>query len=186
MQLLRRVIIGFLVIVLSVLSGGIANAIPTAAFNYVETDLGEGSWQYDYTLFNTSDPVADAGFDLYAAHFIFDSEVLSTVVSTPSGWLGLGGQGFVTTFSTEVGTPPIGADIAPGMSLSDFTFQFSEQVGDIPFDATFVNPTDPNNPAIYSGTTAPVPEPATILLLITGIVGIGVFGRKRLGNLRTR
>jgi hypothetical protein len=33
---------------------------------------------------------------------------------------------------------------------------------------------------VESGQVAPVPEPATILLMISGLFGMGVFGRKRL------
>ena len=182
MQLLRRIIIVFLVIVLSILSGGIANAIPTAAFNYVETDLGDGSWQYDYTLFNTSDPGTYAGFDIYYVFFGFDRSYALTIKSVPDGWTSNSGSGFGNAWSTKPGLPPDGGDIAPGMSLSGFIFQFNEQEGDILFEALFVNPNHPDYPARFSGTTAPVPEPATILLLVAGMVGMGVFGRKKFRN----
>ena len=125
---------------------------------------------------------AHEGFDIYYVFFGFDRSYALTIKSVPDGWTSNYGSGFGNAWSTKPGLPSDGWDIAPGMSQSGFIFQFSEQVGDIAFDATFVNPTDPNYPARFSGTTAPVPEPATILLLVAGMVGMGVYGRKRLRN----
>ena len=38
---------------------------------------------------------------------------------------------------------------------------------------------DPLDAQVASGSISPVPEPATILLLASGMAGLGVFGRKR-------
>ncbi len=70
-------------------------------------------------------------------------------------------------------------DIAPGSSLSGFSFVFDYQAGALPFDVAFVNPSDPSNPAMFSGTSAPVPEPSIMLLLGAGLARL-VGLRKRL------
>ncbi len=167
---------------IGVFLNGSALATPMADFSYVETDLGGGMWQYGYTLFNTSDPVADAGFDLYDVFFAFNSSAAFTVVSVPTGWDWNGGSGFADMYSLNPGAPPAGTDIAPGTSLSDFVFLFDYRAGALPFDVTFANPVDPDNPAMYSstssGTTSAVPEPSTMLLLGTGLAGIALL-RKR-------
>ena len=69
MKFLRHVCIGVFVVTLFTFLSGAAYAIPSAEFTYIETDIGGGIWQYDYTLFNTSDPIGDAGFDLYEVFF---------------------------------------------------------------------------------------------------------------------
>ena len=187
MKILKVLCIGTAYLILFVIFSGKALAIPMAEISYLETDLGDGTFQYDYTVTNASDPDEDAGFDLYAVLFTYDSAVSLTGVLLPSDWFWSPSDvdffyGDVFTFSTLPGPPPFGMDIAPGMSLSGFSFWFDGQVGDSLFEATFSNPTYPFDPVIISGTTAPVPEPATILLLITGMVGMGVFGRKKLRN----
>jgi hypothetical protein len=161
---------------------GIAWAIPSADFLYLETDLGGGMWQYDYTLFNMSDPIAEAGFDLYDVFFTFNPSATFTVASVPTGWDWLDGAGFAEVFSFNPGAPPAGTDIAPGTSLDDFTFLFDYQAGMLPFDVTFVNPIDPDNPAVFSSTstsvTTPIPEPSTMFLLGAGIIGLAGLRRR--------
>jgi len=103
---------------------GLARAIPIAELTYVETDLGGGIWQYDYTVTNAAGPVVDAGFNLYDVFFTFDPAVTFTVASLPPDWDAISGSGFVDVQSLAPGAPPVGADIAPGTSLSGFIFQF--------------------------------------------------------------
>ena len=174
----HMIILGLLFLVFC---NSVALAVPMAEFSYVETDLGGGMWQYDYTLFNTSDPVADAGFDLYDIFITFDPTATFTVAAIPAGWDWIGGSGFADMYSLNPGAPPVGTDIAPGTSLSGFSFMFDYQAGSLPFDVTFANPVDPDNPAMYSGISSgssAVPEPSTLLLLSAGITGM-VLLRKR-------
>jgi hypothetical protein len=41
---------------------------------------------------------------------------------------------------------------------------------------------DPLSATVENGSISPVPEPATILLLVSGMAGLGVFGRKKIGS----
>lgn len=159
-------------------------ATPSASFLYVEKDLGNGLWEYDYTLFNTSDPILDAGSDIYDVAIDFDPAVTFTLLSLPAGWseIDYPGSGFVDSFSLKLGPPPSGTDVPPGTSLTGFNYQFDSQVGNLPFEATFTNPHDSTNPFVFP---VPVPEPGTLILLGSGLAGVGFFRRKRLFKLGT-
>jgi hypothetical protein len=61
----------------------------------------------------------------------------------------------------DVGTPFSGEGLIPGFTSTSFI--------------SFL----PNEP---SATASPVPEPATIMLLASGIAGLGVFGRRKFRN----
>jgi hypothetical protein len=179
MKSLKLLYISIFMLMLFGFLSGVSWAIPSADFLYTETNLGGGMWQYDYTLFNISDQVADAGFDLYDVFFTFNTSAAFAVASVPTGWDWLDGAGFADMYSLNPGAPPAGTDIAPGSSLSDFRFLFDYQAGVLPFDVTFANPVDPDNPAVFNGTSVPIPEPSTLLLIGSGITGVALL-RKRL------
>jgi len=50
------------------------------------------------------------------------------------------------------------------------------------FSATFTNATAPDNPFKFDGTTTPVPEPSTVLLLAVSLTGLAVISRKKFNN----
>jgi hypothetical protein len=103
----NKIQLGIMAIVFTFLMISMAYAVPFAEFTYVETDLGTGMWRYDYTLTNASDPVTDAGYDLYDVWFEFDFEATFTVLSLPTDWDLIDGTGFGESFSLVPG-PALG------------------------------------------------------------------------------
>ena len=131
--------------------------------------------------------LADAGCDLYDLFVTFYSPGYS-IIQIPSGWDsmdgwdGSAGEGFITAYSLNPGAPPVGTDVAPGGSLGGFIFQFDYQAGNLPFDVTLFNPSPPYDPIVISSTTAPVPEPGTLLLLSLGLFMVVGCKKRRKGN----
>jgi hypothetical protein len=153
-----------------------AAAAPIARFEYLETALGGGRFQYHYTLFNDSDPIVDAGFDIFDVTVESAANTFSDVLS-PTGWDGFGGFDFAVFFA------PLGLELAPGASLGGFSFEADAQIGAIQFIASFTNPADPGNPFTYQAVTSAassssVPEPSTLLLL--GVGAAALFRKRRL------
>lgn len=152
-----------------------AGAIPSADLVYVETDIGGGWYQYDYTAYNTS----DAGESLFDIGFWFDEAATFVWLNLPTGW-DEGGPfmlGFEETWSTG-----ILYDIAAGDSLSGYSFQIDYLAGDMEFDAFF---DDGMGGLLYytgvtrEGDTPVIPEPSTLLLLGSGLTAIGYLRKKR-------
>jgi len=180
MKLIRTFVIGGLLFLISAFVPTMASAIPTANVLYLETDLGNGIWQYSYTVYNN----LDSEFGLFDILFEFDPSVVLAESSSPNGWTenfeNLG-EGFAAFQSSFAGLPPGGYDIAPGDSLGEFVLQFTQQlVSSLAFTAAFWDYDSDAFASSYHDTTTPVPEPATLLLMMSGLAGIGVIGRKRI------
>jgi len=163
---------GILAVFLLLALGGTAFGLPISEVSYVEISLGGGIWEYDFTFKNLSDPVEDAGNDLYDIFFTVDSSITLSRCSLPDGWDGIFGPGFAEFYSVAPGTPPDGADIAPGASLGGFVLLSDGKLSPVEYIAQFFNPTGAD-PLPVPGTATPVsasvPEPATVMLLGSGI-----------------
>ena len=162
----RHIMLGALFILLT---AGSTWAAPIAALTYTETDLGGGTFRYDYVLRSLADPTTDAGVDAFDFALFFSPSVTVLDAAVPSGWDAIVGSGFLDTFSLIPGVPPGGSDVGPGGRLGPFSFVFDGRIGRIPFEVLFTDPTDPDNPFVFEGTTRPegkpsVPEPSSMLL----------------------
>lgn len=186
-----RKLIGFAAIPVLILGSAFwspqsAYALPTADLRYTELDAGGGLWQYSYIFYNSTDPVLEPGYDLYEVDFFFDSSADFTLLTLSDGWDNINGSGFAGTYSLNFGAHPIGTDVAPGNSISGFSFLIDYRARGIDFEAYFTDPLDPFAPAIYAGVSAvaessqpvsSVPEPNTIVLFGSGILLASIVRR---------
>lgn len=155
---LRKLLITTIVVGSLFIISSIALATPNASLLYLETDLGNGLWQYDYTFYNTSTTES-----LYSVYLYFTQDTSFTGTSLPTGWDGIvwDGNTWTTNFADTYSTGT-NYDIAAGSSLNGFSFTVDYHAGNISYDAYL------SEDNVVSGTTALVPEPISSILFLSG------------------
>ncbi|MBI5407966.1 MAG: hypothetical protein HZA14_01210 [Nitrospirae bacterium] len=164
---MKKVFMAVIMAVSLLMLSSMAMAAVGASGVYMETDLGSGWWQYDYTLNNTSDD-----FYLYSVYLDFAQETTFVGLSLPEGWEVDAGEPKTLFAGVSTFDPGYQYDIAPGGSLGGFSFKVDYKAGNLPFNAEFDN--HQGNFDTVTGTTAVAPEPVSSMLFLAGGAMLGI------------
>jgi len=161
-------------------------ASAAALLDATYTDIGGGFFNYSLTLTNL-DPTSNI-FDLA----VFFAGAGGTTTGTAAGWDPLPGIGFsIPTNFIDWLSLSAASDLAAGTPLGGFSFismngpdAIALEFATTSFDAAG-NPVDTTAQEAVTSLTAasptPVPEPSTVLLLASGLVGAWKMHRTRRG-----
>jgi len=152
------------------------NGVYATTILYDLSNLGGLRWEYTYSVTNDSLSSSIDEFTIYFNPGLYDNLIVG---NTPADWDPLITQpdpflvsdGFYDALALVTG-------IAPGATVSGFSVSFDWLVAGIPGSQFFevVNP--PTFVVLDSGNTTPVPEPGTLLLLGSGLIGLIGIGKK--------
>jgi len=168
-----RTVVILLLALLSLSSANSANI--SASFQH----LSGTHWAVDLETSNDGDPPVITGFTIYFPAALFSS---LSVANSPAQWdsiviqpdLGLASPGFFDSFITNPGSA-----LLPGQTATGFRVEVQFLgIGSPPMLQFEI--VDQNFNVQFTGlTSAPIPEPTTLALLLAGIVCVLVRTRKR-------
>ena len=183
MKLMQKLCYVVFLLLLFIWWGGAAQAIPipSAEISYSEKQNIDDRWQYDFTFINTTEPAVESLWYLYQVDLELSEAVTVDILSPlPDNWAVVYPNSN-STYVRFIATAAVGSGIAPDSSLAGFSFLFNLPVSTIKFVALFED-AKADNTDFFGGTATQIPEPATILLVATGSIGLGLFRRKKFKN----
>ena len=164
----------FLTIMIGILVATVSGVYATTIM-YDLSNLGADRWEYTYSVTNNSMSSSIEEFTIYFDLGLYEN---LAVGSTPTEWDAIViqpdpalGDGFYDALALVTG-------IAPGATVSGFSVSFDWLVAGIPGSQLFEVVDPITFDILDSGNTAPVPEPATLLLLGSGLIGLIGIGKK--------
>jgi hypothetical protein len=158
---------------------GFAHAVQ---IGYTTQDLGSGQWEYTYTVQNSSPSVTTQEFTVFFDYGLYQNLDVSAYTSAKPNWsiitaepvliLGSPQPGFYDALSLASGIP---SDSNEGGFSVNFQWLGTGTPGSQGFDIVDTS----TYATLYEGQTTPVPLPAALLLLGSGLTGIGVTRKMR-------
>ena len=137
--------------------------------SYDASDLGAGLWQFDYYV-SGFDFDTDYGLQIFYEYGLYEN---ITPVSASSDWDAIAWDPDLVFGFPDDGIYDALA-LVDNASLSEpFSVQFNWLGTENP-NGQYFEVYDPTFAYVDSGQTAPVPEPATFLLLSAGLAGLGL------------
>ena len=161
-----------------------ATAALLADIRYTETVLGEGLWQYDFTVENMSS-MDDSHPYLWKVDLEFENHAYVILLNNPTNWSAGTFDGYLpdTTDYVTMYSDASAFDVFPGGLLTGLSFTADYQLGVIDYVAWFSDHgTIPDELSVFfEGTASPVPVPAAVWLLGSGLIGLAGLRRKMVG-----
>lgn len=153
-------------------------ALP-ADIRYTETDLGGGLWQYDFTVENMSS-MDDSHPYLWKVDLDFENSAYVTLLNNPASWSVGTFTGYLpdTTDYVEMYSDASAFDVLPGSLLTGLSFTADFRLGVIDYVAWFSDHGAIEDWTSIEGTASPVPVPAAVWLLGSGLIGLAGLRRK--------
>ena len=159
-----------------------AAASQAQSVQYVESSLDGTTWEYDYTISNTSPTLV---FDEVTIYFDVGTSSSLSLAASPANWSplviqpdsGIPADGYLDVVS------PTGP-IANGASVSGFSVDFSYLRAGAPSPQSFELYNSSDFSLVYSGTTtsesvSAIPEPTTRAMLCLGLFALFICRRWR-------